>query len=71
MNLIEYHIDIRDNERAYITAYYKCMFEGCPIQKPYGNGLNVHKTIYGVKSNTKFEIKDERKKLKEVKKNGI
>ena len=62
--MIEWKIQVFDNGRAYIRAYYKCMNGDCPSQKQYGNGLNYLETIHGVKSNSKFELVDERKKQK-------
>jgi len=60
MELVEHKIDVRNNGRAYITAFYKCMFEDCPIQKSFGNGLEVHQTLMGIKSDSRFEFEDNR-----------
>ena len=52
MKLISYEVKIADNGRAYIDSYYKCMFDDCPCQKAFGNGVNIKQTIFGVERNS-------------------
>jgi len=56
MKLVSHEIKIADNGRAYIETAYKCLFESCPSQKAFGNGVYIQQTIHGVKDNSDIKI---------------
>ena len=56
MKLVSHEVKIADNGRAYIDSYYKCMFESCPCQKLFGNGVKIKETLHGVENNSDIKI---------------
>jgi len=56
MKLVSHEIKKADNGRAYLRSYYKCLFEDCPTQKAFGNGVIVKDTLFGVRKESDFKI---------------